>query len=158
MSNEGIRSSLDGPKSRAFGDYWIHEDSINVDISTVGQGVYVKITGWSPGASRDVLLVDDSFKVLEPGWYKVTWHISGDSVGVNKEYEFDIFVNGEELDTGSAIRQYGAAGSLGNTAASGIVFIENSDYNIDLRMKESGAGAGSDFDINAAGFNIIQMD
>lgn len=146
----------------AHGSLYIHEGAVNVDISTAGQGVYVKIEGWSVGVhethAHGVMIVDDAFVIMTPGGYKVHWSISGDSTGQNKDYEVDVFVNGVEDPEASARKTFGAAASLGNLGSPGIVVVGSVGDTIDLRMKETGGGAGSDFDIFNAGFFIDFAD
>lgn len=139
----------------AYGSLYIHEATQNIDISAVGQGVYVKITGFTTGLLNNVTINSNAFNVDIPGIYKVDWQISGDSQGNNKDYEVDIFVNGVEQDDGSARREYGAAGSLGSMSGTAILDITNITHDIDLRVKEVGGGAGTDFDIFNMNFNVL---
>ena len=87
----------------------------------------------------------------------MNYKVSGDSAGVNKTYEVDIFVNGVEQHDGSGRKEFGAAGSLGEISGSAILDITSTAHDIDIRLKEPGAGAGSDFDIYHLNFNIIQI-
>ena len=137
-----------------YGFLYLHEGAQNVDISTAGQGVYVKIGGFTTGKLNNVTVNSDAFRVGAVGVYHVLWHVSGDSVGNNKDYEIDIFVNGVEQPDGSQRRQFGAAGSLGSFSGSGGIEVTNTAHDIDIRMKEMGAGAGTDFDIFNMNFNI----
>jgi hypothetical protein len=139
------------------GSLYLHEAAVNVDISTPGQGVYVKITGLTTGHLKNASINSDAFNVDYTGWYDVNWSISGDSQGDNKDYEVDIFVNGVEQADGSARRIYAAAGSLGNMGASGHIQVTDTSHDIDLRMKELGAGAGTDFDIFNMTFNLERI-
>jgi hypothetical protein len=147
-----------GPASGTHrGSLYIHEGAQNVDISTVGQGVYVKVTGLTTGFLNGVSVNSDAFNVSAVGVYKVFWQISGDSQGNNKDYEVDIFVNGVEQDDGSARREFGASGSLGSMSGQGHIDVTNVGHDIDIRVKEVGAGVGTDFDIFNMNFNIEQL-
>lgn len=146
------------PLGPSYGSLYVHEGAGNIDISTVGQGVYVKITGLTTGLCRNVTKNSDAFNVTYPGIFKVDWSISGDSQGNNKDYEVDIFLDGSEQADGSARRVYGAAGSLGSISGTGFIDVTDATHDIDLRMKELGAGAGTDFDIFNMNFNILRID
>ena len=141
----------------AYGSLYVHEGAVNVDISTAGQGVYVKITGFTTGLLNDVTINSDAFNVGTIGIYKVDWQVSGDSQGNNKDYEIDIHVNGVEQPDGSARREFGASGSLGSLSGTGLFNITNTSHDIDIRMKEVGAGGGTDFDIFNMHFNIFRI-
>lgn len=140
-----------------YGSLYLHEGAANVDISTAGQGVYVKITGFDAGLMNNVSENSDAFNVGKVGVYKVDWSVSGDSAGNNKIYEIDIFVNGVEQSDGSARKEFGSLGSLGVMSGTAILDITNTGHDIDIRMKEPGAGAGTDFDIFNMSFNIVQI-
>ncbi len=140
-----------------FGSLYAHEDTLNVDISAAGQGTYVKITGLTTGLLHHVSVNSDAFNVDTVGVYKVDWQISGDSQGNNKDYEVDIFVDGDEEADGSARSEFGGAGSLGSMSGTAIIFVTDTGHDIDLRMKEVGAGAGTDFDIFNMNFNIFML-
>jgi hypothetical protein len=154
----GVADDGDGSitlsRNIAYGSLYLHEGAINVDISTPGQGTYVKITGLTSGLTNNITINSDAFNVAYPGIYKVNWQISGDSQGLNKTYEIDIFVNGVEQSDGSARREFGAADSLGCLSGTAILNITSASHDIDIRMEEPGAGAGTDFDIFHANFNI----
>ncbi len=140
-----------------YGSLYLHEGAANVDISAAGQGVYVKITGFVTGHLNNVTINSDAFRVGVVGHYRIYWQISGDSAGNNKDYEIDIFINGVEQPDGSARREFGAIGSLGSLSSSCICDITNTAHDIDIRMKELGAGAGTDFDIFNMSFNIVMV-
>ncbi|MBW2621282.1 MAG: hypothetical protein JRD68_00120 [Deltaproteobacteria bacterium] len=140
------------------GDLYIHEGAQTIDISTPGQGVYVKITGMTTGIlNQDVIVTSNAFRTGHIGMYLVSWQISGDSDGNNKDYEVDIFVNGVEQLQGSSRKQFGAAASLGSFSGTGIIEITDVEHDIDIRMKEVGAGVGTDFDIFNMNFNILHI-
>ena len=141
----------------AFGSLYLHEGAVNVDISTAGQGVYVKITGFTTGETKNVTINSDAFNVNRVGMYKVDWQISGDSQGNNKDYEVDIFINSVEQSDGSARRAFGATGSLGSLSGTCICDVTSTSHDIDIRMKEIGADAGTDFDIFNMNFNITRI-
>ena len=145
------------PLGGSYGSLYLHEGAANVDISTAGQGVYVKITGLTTGLCKNVVKNSDAFNVTYPGIFKTDWAISGDSAGQNKDYEVDIFIDGAEQADGSARRLYGAAGSLGSISGTAILDVTDATHDIDLRMKEIGAGAGTDFDIFNLNFNIFRI-
>jgi hypothetical protein len=140
-----------------YGSLYLHEGAANVDISTAGQGVYVKITGFTSGLVNNVTINSDAFNVGFVGVYKVNYKVSGDSVGVNKTYEVDIFVNGVEQHDGSGRKEFGAAGSLGEITGSAILNITDTSHDIDIRMKEPGSTTGTDFDIYHLNFNIVRI-
>ena len=146
-----------GTSGLCYGSLYLHEGADNVDISTAGQGVYVKITGFTSGLTNNVTINSDAFNVGYVGVYKVNWKVSGDSVGNNKIYEVDIFVNGVEQSDGSGRKEFGALGSLGELSGSAIIDITDTAHDIDIRMKEPGAGVGTDFDIYHLNFNIVQI-
>ena len=141
----------------AYGSLYIHEATLNVDISAVGQGVYVKITGFTTGELSDVSVNSDAFNAGIIGVYKIDWQVSGDSAGNNKDYEFDIFVNSVEQSDGSARRSFGGAGSLGSMSGTAILDITSTSHDIDIRVKEVGSGGGTDFDIFNMNFNIVRL-
>jgi hypothetical protein len=145
------------PPDTPYGSLYLHEGAQNIDISTAGQGVYVKITGFTTGKLNRVTINSDAFNVQEIGTYKADWQVSGDSQGNNKDYEVDVFVNGVEQDDGSARRAYGAAGSLGSMSGTAVIDVTSTSHDIDIRMKETGAGAGTDFDIFNMNFNIFRL-
>lgn len=155
MSVLDLKSSI-GP-AIAYGSLYAHEAALNVDISAVGQGVYVKITGLTTGELSDVSVNSDAFRVGIIGKYKIDWQVSGDSAGNNKDYEFDIFVNSVEKPDGSARRGFGGAGSLGSMSGTAILDITSTSHDIDLRVKETGSGGGTDFDIFNLGFNVVRL-
>jgi len=140
-----------------YGSLYLHEGAQNIDISSVGQGVYVKITGFDTGETHNVTINSDAFNVDYVGVYKIDWQVSGDSQGNNKDYEIDIFVNGVEQSDGSSRQEFGSVGSLGSMNGTAIIDITDTAHDIDLRMKEVGAGAGTDFDIFNMSFNITQV-
>ena len=140
-----------------FGSMYLHEGSANVDISGAGQGVYVKITGFTTGNLNNVSINSDAFNVDETGYYKVDWQISADSVGTGKIYEVDIFVNSVEQHDGSCRKAFGSIGSLGIMAGTAILEITDTSHDIDIRCKEPGSGAGSDLDIFHMNFNITRI-
>ena len=105
----------------------------------------------------DVTIISDAFRVGIIGVYKIDWQISGDSDGNNKDYEFDIFVNGAEQPDGSSRRAFGGAGSLGSMSGTAILDITSTSHDIDLRAKEVGAGGGTDFDIFNLNFNVVRL-
>jgi len=146
-----------GTAGLPYGSLYLHEGTSNVDISAVGQGVYVKITGLTTGLLNNVTINSDAFNVGTVGVYKIDWQISGDSQGLNKDYEVDIFVNGVEQEDGSSRREFAAVASLGSMSGSGLIDITNTGHDIDLRMKEVGAGAGTDFDIFNMNFNVLHI-
>lgn len=146
-----------GTAGLCFGSLYLHEGTANVDISTAGQGVYVKVTGFTTGLLNNVTINSDAFNVGHVGVYKVNWKVCGDSVGNNKTYEIDIFVNDVEQHDGSARREFGASGSLGELNGSAILDITDTAHDIDIRMKEPGVGAGTDFDIYHLNFNVVQI-
>lgn len=139
----------------SFGSLYLHEGAQNIDISAVGQGVYVKITGFTTGELNNVTINSDAFNVGCIGRYKIDWQISGDSAGNNKDYEVDIFVNNVEQPDGSSRKEFGALGSLGSISGTAIIDITNTGHDIDLRIKEVGGGAGTDFDIFNMSFNVV---
>ena len=140
-----------------FGSLYLHEGSANVDISTSGQGVYVKITGFTSGKVNNVSINSDAFNVDETGYYKVDWSVSADSAGTSKTYEIDIFVNDVEQHDGSCRREFGSIGSLGVMSGTAILEITDTSHDIDIRCKEPGSGAGSDLDIFHMNFNILRV-
>ena len=145
-----------GTAGMQYGGFWLHEDSVNVDISTAGNGVYVKIEGWNTSHLNGVSVNSDALRVTTPGIYFVFWHISGDSVAVNTDYELDVFVNDVEQDVASVRRQFGPIAALGAMAGIGTIDVTNATHDIDLRMKQVSAGA-DDFDITAGGLNILMI-
>ena len=144
-------------KGLSFGSLYLHEGAQNIDISTPGQGVYAKITGLTTGLLNNVTINSDAFRVANPGIYKVDWQISGDSQGNNKDYEVDIFLNSVEQADGSARREFATVASLGSISGTGLIDVTSASHDIDLRIKETGAGAGTDFDIFNLNFNILQV-
>jgi len=143
--------------SLPLGSLYAHEAAINVDISTVGQGVYVKVTGLTTGCLNGVTINSDAFNVPKTGIYKIDWQISADSQGANKTYECDIFVNGVEQHDGSSRRKFAAAGDQGSFSGTAIIEITDTAHDIDLRIKEPGVGAGTDIDILHLNFNIVML-
>lgn len=140
-----------------YGSQYIHEGAVNVDISAVGQGVYVKIITFTAGLTNGVEINSGAFNVNSVGTYKAEWQISGDSAGNNKDYEVDVFINGIEQDDASARRDYGGSGSLGSMSGTGIFQITDTSHDIDIRVKEIGGAGGTDFDIFNMNFNILQI-
>lgn len=140
-----------------YGSLYAHEAAINVDISAVGQGVYVKITGLTSGELAGVTVVADAFRVSRTGMYKVAWSISADSQGNNKDYEVDIYVNGVQQADGSGRREFATVASLGSMSGSAPIRVTNIAHDVDLRIKEMGAGAGTDIDIFNLNFNITRI-
>ncbi len=139
------------------GSLYIHEGAVNVDISAVGQGVYVKITGFTTGLFNNVTVNDDAFNVGKIGAYSVFWMISGDSQGNNKDYEVDIFVNGVEQPDGSGRREFATVASLGSYSGKGHINVADTSHDIDIRIKETGVSGGTDFDIFNMNFNIERI-
>lgn len=146
-----------GGSGLVFGCMHLHDTTTNVDISAVGQGTPVKITGLSTGLAHNVTINSDAFNVDHIGVYKVDWQISGDSQGNNKTYDFHIYLNNVEQDEGSAHREFGALGSLGSISGTAMLDVTDTSHDIDLRVTEPGGGAGTDFDIDDLGFNILQI-
>ncbi len=144
-------------KGLSFGSLCLHEGALNIDISAVGQGVHVKITGLTQGLLNNVTINSDAFRVANVGIYKIDWQISGDSQGNNKDYEVDIFVNSVEQVDGSARREFANVASLGSMSGTGFIDVTSVSHDIDLRIKELGGGAGTDFDIFNLNFNILQI-
>jgi len=143
----------------AYGSLYLHEGAIiNIDVSTGGQGVYTKITGFTTGLLNDISINSDAFNVGTVGVYKVDWEVSGDSDGNNKNYEIDIFINGVRQSYGAAQREFGGIGSLGFLSSIAILDITNTDHDIDLRLKEVGSGAGTDFNISNMAFNVMRVN
>ena len=139
------------------GSLYIHEGAVNVDISAVGQGVHVKIAGFTTGLLKNVTINSNAFNVSKTGAYAVFWMISGDSQGNNKDYEVDIFVNGVEQPDGSGRREFATIASLGSMSGQGHINVTDTAHDIDIRMKETGAGGGTDFDIFNMNFNIERI-
>ena len=139
------------------GSLYIHEGAQNVDISGAGQGVYVKIAGFTSGLVKNVTINSDAFNVGKIGVYRTFWQISGDSQGNNKDYEIDIFVNSVEQPDGSARREYATLASLGSMSGAGHINITDITHDIDIRMKEIGGDGGTDFDIFNMNFNIERI-
>ncbi len=139
-----------------YGSFWIHEDAVNVDITGAGVDTYVKINGWSEGLMHLVNNNSFALTVDKIGVYQVSWDISGDSQGNNKDYEVDIFFNNVEQDSGSARRVYSSAGSLGSMSGNAIIDCMFVGSDLELRMKQVG-GVASDFDIFNANFNIVMI-
>jgi len=146
-----------GTSGLAYGSMYLHEAAVNVDISTAGQGVYVKVTGLTTGEINNVTINSDAFNCDQTGRYKVDWQISADSQGANKTYECDIFLNGVEQSNGSSRRKFAAAGDIGSFSGTAILDVTNAGHDIDLRIKEPGAGAGTDIDILHLNFNVVQI-
>ena len=140
-----------------YGGLYLHEGAVNIDISGAGQGVYVKVTGFTTGQSHDVTINSDAFNVDVVGVYKVDWQLSADSAGTGKIYDVDLFVNGVEQPAGSARRGFGAVGSLGSMSGTAMLAISDITHDVDLRIKEPGAGAGTDIDIFHANFNLMHI-
>ena len=141
----------------AYGSLYLHEGAVGIGINAVGQGVYVKITGLSAGEMNNTSENSDAFNVAVTGRYKVSWSISGDSDGINKDYHCDIFLNNVEQGDGSARQVWGGAHDLSNMSGSAIIDITNVAHDLDLRMKEEGAGAGTDINLYHVTFNIVQV-
>jgi len=139
-----------------YGCMHLHEGAANVDISAVGQGTYVQITGMTPGLINDITIASDTFTVGTTGIYKVDWSVSGDSQGNNKDYEIDVFVNGVEQLEASARREFGGTGSLGSISSTGILSV-TAGQGVNIRMKEVGAAGGTDFDIFNMSFNLFRI-
>jgi len=139
-----------------YGSLYIHEGTVNVDISGAGSGVYVKITTLGAGLMNGVTENSDAFNVGTVGVYKVDWQVSADSQGNNLTYELDIFVNGVEQADGSSRRKFGAAADYGSMSGTSILDITNTGHDIDLRIKEIG-GSGTDIDIFNLNFNIMMV-
>jgi len=146
-----------GTAGLPFGSLYLHDGAQNIDISAVGQGVYVKITGLATGELNNVTINSDAFNVGAIGHYLIQWQVSGDSQGNNTDYEVDIFVNGVEQTDGSARHEFATLASLGSMSGTAIIDITNTGHDIDLRMKEIGAGAGTDFDIFNVNFNLVHI-
>lgn len=143
---------------KIYGGMYIHEGAVNVDISAVGQGVYVKIDSMTEGIGNNVTAVADyALKGSQIGHYEIFWQISGDTQGNLKDYEVDIFVDDVEQPEGSARREYATPGSLGSMSGQGRINLTNVSHEIDIRMKETGSGAGTDFDIFNMNFTIERM-
>lgn len=140
----------------SYGSLYAHEAALNVDITTPGIGVYVKITGLTTGLLNNVSVVSDAFRAPNIGIYKVDWQVSADSQGNNLTYECDIFVNGVEQPDGSARRKFGAAADYGSFSGTAILDITNATHDIDLRIKQVG-GVAADLDIFNLNFNIVQI-
>jgi hypothetical protein len=141
----------------AYGSLYAHVGAINVDISTAGQGVYVLVEGLTEGLLNNVTTDSNAFNVGCQGVYKIDWQISADSQGANKTYECDIFLNGVEQSGGSSRRKFGAAGDNGSFSGTALIDVTDTSHDIDLRIKEPGAGAGTDIDLLHVNFNIIQI-
>ena len=89
--------------------------------------------------------------------FGVTALMSGDSDGINKDYHGDLFLNGVEQADGSARQVWGGAHDLGNMAGSAIIDITDTGHDLDLRIKEDGAGVGTDIVLYHVNFNIVQV-
>jgi hypothetical protein len=148
---------ISGTFTPAYGSLYLHEATVNVDISGVGQGVYVKITGMTTGLTSNVTINSDAFNVDTVGVYYVSWSISADSQGTNKDYQTEIYVNNVQQADGSGRRLYGAGGDVGTSTGSAILNITNTGHDIDLRIKELGSGSGSDLDIFNLSFNVHRL-
>lgn len=134
----------DGSTPLPYGSMWIHEQEVTVVIAGVGD--YTPVSGFTAG-HLNAVTVDSSgtaFTVEHAGVYKIDWSLSGDSAGVNKNYEVDIFVDGVEQDEGSAKRDYGAVGSLGNYASPGLI---TCPAGCDVQLRVKNTDDGTDFDI-----------
>ncbi len=146
-----------GGAGLCYGSMYLHDAAVNVDISAVGQGTPVKVTGLLAGLTHNVTINADAFNVDYIGVYKVDWQMSGDSQGNNITYDFHIYVNGVEQDGGSGHREFGGVGSLGSISGTGLIDVTDTGHDIDIRITEPGGGAGTDFDIDDLNFNITQI-
>lgn len=155
VDTAGVVSFLN-PGGLPYGSLYLHEGAANVDISTAGADVYVKITGFDAGLMNAVTENADAFNVGKVGVYKVDWQVSADSTGNNLTYEIDIFINGVEQNDGSCRRKFGAAADYGSMSGTAILDITDTGHDIDLRMKQVG-GVASDVDIFNMSFNIVQI-
>ncbi len=140
-----------------YGCLYLHEGAVTIDISTPGQGVYVKITGINAGLMHGVSENSDAFNVGVVGVYLINWAISGDSDGINKDYHCDLFLNGVEQNVGSVRRLFGGAHDLGSMGGTAILDVTNTGHDIDLRIKEEGGGVGTDIVLYHVNFNIVQI-
>ena len=149
--------TLGGTGSLAFGSLYLHEGEVNIDISGAGQGVYVKVTGFTTSYLHEVSVNSNAFNVKNIGVYKVDWQMAGDSQGTGKIYEIDLFLNGVEQHDGSSRRGFGSVGSLGSMSGTAILRVTATDHDIDIRIKEPGSGAGTDIDLFHMNFNIVRI-
>lgn len=140
-----------------YGSLYLHDGAVNIDISTVGQGTFVKVTGLTTGLTNRVSVVSSAFRVEKIGTYKVDWQISGDAQANNINYKCAIFVNGAEQNDGSGRTQSRAAGLYFTMSGTGLIDVTNTTHDIDLRIKEPGAGAGTDVDLSDVNFNLMQI-
>ena len=138
-----------------YGSLYQHETSQTVDISTAGNDVYVKITGFTTGKLNAVTINSDAFRVTYPGIYKVDYQVSANSGGTNVTYEFDLFVNGVEQEDGSSRRKFGTPGDNGSISGTAILDITSAVHDIDLRVK--GVGQSNDVVIFNANFNVVMI-
>lgn len=143
-------------KGLGYGSLYLHEATVNIDITGAGVDTYVKITGLTTGLLNNVTINSDAFNADNTGVYKVDWQISADSQGNNLVYECDIFVNGVEQDDGSSRRKFGAAADYGSFSGTALLDITDTSHDIDLRLKQVG-GVAADIDIFNLNFNIVQI-
>lgn len=146
-----------GAAGLCYGSLYAHDASINIDISGVGQGVPVKVTGLTTGLLNNVSINSDAFNVDNIGVYKVDWQMTGDSAGTGKVYDMHIYINGVEQEDGSSHRGFGSVGSLGSFSGTAILDVTDIGHDIDLRISEPGGGSGTDIDIDDVNFNVVQI-
>lgn len=140
-----------------YGSLYLHEGAQNIDISAVGQGSYVKVTGLTAGLMNDVSESSDAFNVGTVGTYKISWQLSGDSAGVNKDYEVSIFLNSAEQSDGSSRVIFGDTGVLSFMSGTAILAITDTSHDVDLRIKEVGGSSGTDLDLAHVNFSIVMI-
>ena len=149
---------LNSGSGLAYGSLYAKEASLNVDISTAGQGVFVKIAGLTTGLLNNVSVNSDAFNVAGVGVYKVDWQASVESGQNEREYQFSIFVDGVEQADGSARKTLvnDVLAQIHILSGTGLINVTNATHDIDLRVEQVNSSP-SDLDVKNLNFNITQL-
>lgn len=144
--------------SLPIGSMYINNPAgVNVDISTAGQGVYVKILGWTTGPLHNTTVVSDALRVAKVGLYEVKWQVSADTGGINRCYEFALYLNGVLQPMGTVSQDFGPIPFKQSFSGFAILDVTDVTHDIDLRVQEPGVAPAADIDIYNAQIVITQV-
>lgn len=125
----------------------VNLDGVTVDLPTQNQ--WVKVTGFTPSALKDVTFNDDTLVVGVSGLYLFNGSLSGQSIGPTEDFEVGLFVNGALVPQTAVLREY--TNDPGVVATSDLLQFNANDI-LDVRVRC--VTDNEDFVVNSLKINL----
>lgn len=140
-------------RKEIYGSKYQHDTSTLITINTIG--VAERVGGFTIGTLKNMLNVSDhSIKVVNPGFYLITWQISFTSAAANQEIEGGVGIAGFFNTQATAHRKIGTGTDTGSMSGTCIL---NLSQNTEISLMVLNETSTNNITIEHANFTCAQI-